>query len=475
MKRLATLLFAVAFTFAMVAPAGAIEVNVKGTFQFATALYNSGAKDFNENKSTEHFQARTRVRTVIDFIADENTKGVLYLSTETIEWGSDKDGGSLDTTKNTMKTREAYLDWSVPDTGLRLKVGLQAAGFPGAISTPIYNGEAAGITASYTFNDQVSATLGWFRISNEATNRHDAVDMFALIVPIKVAGGSVTPYGNYTFAGKDASIISGNGSYIAAAPGLDSGEAWHVGLAVDIPVTADLTIKADAIYGAFDVGGQGTTMESSGYFLDAKVLYNLGFAKVGLLGWYSSGTDDDDYEDGDFGYMPSYVTGSLDNGGFGPSSLGFFGGGALNNNFVFGANGIATWGIGLSLEDISFVADLSHTARILYYRGTDESPGNSNARVPGGFNFFGGGAGGGILSEDDSAWEFNFDTTYKISKYLTAQVNLGLIVVDWDDKAGRAYYDISKENHPLTSSSRVAGHDMRDTAYKASIGLYYNF
>jgi hypothetical protein len=450
MKRLATLLFAVAFTFAMVAPAGAIEVNVKGSFHFATAIYNSGVKSFDEGTATEHFQVRSRVRTIIDFIADENTKGVLYLSSETMEWGTAGAGTQLDTTSKSLYTREAYLDWSVPDTGLRLKVGLQAAGFPGAVAgTPIYNGEAAGITASYTFNDQASATLGWFRLSNNTNsannNLHDAADMFVLLVPIKVAGGSITPYGEYTFAGKDANIISGySGTSIAANQHIDNGYAWHAGLAIDIPVTADLTIQADAIYGAFDA----EPYESSGFFLDAKVLYNLGFAKVGLLGWYSSGTDTDDASDGDFGYMPSFVTGLNDNSGFAPSSLGFYGAGALNNNIVFGANGIATWGVGLTLEDISFAADLSHTARILYYTGTDERAGNSNGGDVGYFNY----QGKGLLSEDDSAWEFNFDTVYKISKYLTAQVNLGLIIADWDEDK-----------------------DKRDAAYKASLGLYYNF
>jgi hypothetical protein len=464
MKRLATLLFAVAFTFAMVAPAGAIEVNVKGSFHFATALYNTGVKTLTEGTSTEHFQIRSRVRTIIDFIADENTKGVLYLSSETMEWGSSAAGTGLDTTSKSLYTREAYLDWSVPDTGLRLKVGLQAAAFPGAVAgTPIYNGEAAGITANFTFNDQVSATLGWFRISNEtktggtgtpptpvvfSNGRHDAVDMFALIVPIKVAGGTVTPYGNYTLIGDNAQINAGGGANIASAAmyGDDSGYAYHVGVAVDIPVTADLTIKADAIYGGFDVG----SVESAGFFLDAKVLYNLGFAKVGLLGWYSSGTDDDDADDADFGYMPSYVTAANDNGGFGPSSLGFYNQGGCNTTLVFSGNGIATWGIGLSLEDISFVADLSHTARILYYTGTDESAGNSNGGTDGAFNKVGRGAG--LLSEDDSAWEFNFDTVYKINKYLNAQVNLGLVIADWDDDANK-----------------------RDSAYKASLGLYYNF
>ncbi|MDR1242145.1 MAG: outer membrane homotrimeric porin, partial [Deltaproteobacteria bacterium] len=327
MKRLATLLFAVAFTFAMVAPAGAIEVNVKGSFHFATLFVNSATKNFNEDVSAEHFNVRSRVRTTIDFIADENTKGVLYLSSQTLEWGSAGAGAGLDTTGASLWTREAYLDWSIPDTGLNLKIGLQAAAFPGAVAgTPIYNGEAAGITASYAFNDQVSATLGWLRLANDTGLRHDAADMFLLVVPIKVAGGSITPYGEYTFIGKNADVTpvgpSSNGASIAHAPGLDSGEAWHVGLAVDIPVTADLTIKADAIYGAFDVGGQGQSAESDGFFLAGKVLYNLGFAKAGLIGWYSSGTDDDD-DDG--GYMPSYVSGMDDNAGFGPSTMGFYG------------------------------------------------------------------------------------------------------------------------------------------------------
>jgi hypothetical protein len=239
----------------------------------------------------------------------------------------------------------------------------------------------------------------------------------------------------------------------------DSGYAWHAGVAIDIPVTTDLTIKADAIYGAYDAD----TVESAGFFLDAKALYNLGFAKIGLLGWYSSGTDDDDYRDKDFGYMPSYVTGARDNSGFGPSSMGFYGASSLNNYAVFGRNGIATWGIGLTLENFSFATDLSHTARILYYTGTDESAGNSWGGTNGYFNKLGAGAGGGILSEDDHAWEFNFDSTYKISKYLNLQVQLGLIVVDWDD------------NTTHHRNFENGNGDGRDTAYRATVGLYYDF
>ena len=103
---------------------------------------------------------------------------------------------------------------------------------------------------------------------------------------------------------------------------------------------------------------------------------------------------------------------------------------------------------------MSFVENLSHTLRFTYYSGTNDSnvpgmfaPGTAPVALSGETVY---------MTDDDNAWEINFDTQYKIYENLTTYLELGYINLDMDS-------DVWGDNY------------LDDNAWRAQIGFVYKF
>ena len=283
MKRIMTLFLAAGLVLGAAGAGNAADVKAKGTWDFAFGWSNSSLKESNDGK--DYFKALQRLRTQVDFIASESLKGVVFFEIGDQHWGKASNGASLGTDGTVVEVRYSYIDWVVPNTDLKVRMGLQPVAFPGYVAgSSVLNHDGAGITLNYDFNENVSTTFFWSRLENDNNeayrgkdNRSDAFDLFGLIVPLTFDGVKVTPWGAYASIGRNAlnstgtaGHAAGNGDQLAKLRGgmlpmgtptltfSDSddtrGDAWWVGLTGDITAWNPFRLAFDFNYGAVDMG-----------------------------------------------------------------------------------------------------------------------------------------------------------------------------------------------------------------------------
>lgn len=445
MKRFATLMLAFALVLGAFSAAQAADIKAKGVWAFDFSWLDNGdyTSADDDGNSDDDFSASQRFRTQIDIIASEALKGVVFFEIGNTVWG--RSDGALGADGRSVEVRRSYIDWIVPNTDLKVRMGIQGLSLPGAVapSSPVFDDDVAGITLSYAVNDMVGVTALWARPAdtnsgNTGNSQQDEADVFALIVPVTLDGFKVTPYGVYASVGKDASFAgSTNGGWefgqgmLSMAEtiggGIDSSSdtysAWWGGMSFEMSAFAPFSLKADAVYGSKKADDDAESAERAGWLVAALAEYKLDMVTPGILAWYGSG-EDDDITDGSE-RMPS-----ISPTGWGVTSFGFPGS-VYRQDTYFGLNGAGTWALGLQLADITFMENLSHVFRVVYMQGTNDADsikGNGAA-----ITAFAPASGEVFLTDEDSAIEVNFDTTYKIYENLSLVVEMGWIKLDMDE------------------------------------------
>lgn len=483
MKKLATLLLAAGLVFGAATGASAIDFKAKGqwlmSFDYGQSMVNKdrGRKHqtgYNNlgGKKSDAFDAQQRVRLQLDAVASESLSGTVYFEIGNQRWGQAKNGGSLGADGMVVEVKRAYLDWIVPQTDLKIRMGLQGVSLPAFSNgaSQVFDNDVAGITASYKFNDNVAATLLWARPfndnwangepgagNNNPSNFLDNVDMFALLVPLTFDGVKVTPWVSYAAIGKnsldnwnkdDYTVNSGagfdympmmlNGMAPAAFAGKNNdkadayGSVFWAGLTGEITLADPFRFAWDANYGSYTNGIE--AMKREGWYLSILGEYKMDWATPGLYAWYSSG-DDSNIKNGSE-RMPTL---SADSASDGFSSYATIGDPYIARDGVLSNTWIGTWGIGARLKDISYMEDLKHTFRINYITGTN-SPTMAKyilgkKGVPGRAvettrtDFTGGNNYGTYMTTEDSGLEFGLTTTYKVYDNLTMFADMNYIAM----------------------------------------------
>ncbi|WP_279202588.1 outer membrane homotrimeric porin [Bilophila wadsworthia] len=471
MKRIVTLLLAAGLVLGAAAGSQAADIKAKGNWTFSWQLGDNNLFEKNGDK----FTAKQRLRTQIDVIASESLKGVLFLEMGDQNWGSSKDGASLGTDGKIVKVRYSYVDWVIPQTDAKVRMGLQNFSLPGFISNnPILGGgsaDGAGITISGQFTENVGASLFWLRAENDNTDGYrgnpssNAMDFVGLTVPMTFDGVKVTPWAMYGALGRDSftngdgvnkydpvtgELISGPGSVAngllptgvdgAMLKGADldrHGNAWWVGVASELTYFDPFRFALDAAYGSADMGSiGGFDVERSGWFASILGEYKMDYFTPGILFWYASG-DDSNWANGSE-RMP------VVEGSWTASSYGFddnFGRDACD---MIGLTNDGKMGVYLQAKDISFMEDLTHIFRVGFIKGTNNTEmarqGIASPTGTSGRELY--------LTTADKAWEVNFDTQYKIYKDLTLAVEIGYINLDLDKGVwGKGTVDSYRENN----------------------------
>ncbi len=500
MRRITTLMLALAFVLGGISAAKAdgIDVKVKGQWDFAFGwATNVGwANSVYHNRSTrndDNFIARHRVRTQVNFITSEYLQGVLLFEIGNLDWGRDPSGskngsgsgGGLDADGVNVETKRAYLDWIIPNTEVSVRMGIQGVKLPsGPLGNPVMDADVAGIVVSSPINDMFSVTGFWLRPFNMNLNDNvdrnldDETDMFGLVLPIKGDGWAVTPWGMYGFIGAN----SGWYDYLAhdkrrtnSVTDADHTGAWWAGINFELTMFDPLKFTFDAMYGDLhkaDLTGLNLTDRRSGWngtvgpndpdygtrgwFIDATLDYKFDWGTPGIFGWYASGDGKNSDRTGQLGRMP--VIG-IDNG-FQATTFGALGSPNIATEGVVMASGTGTWGVGIQIAKMSFIQDLSHTIRVAYYQGTNdhELVSKGGAYIP-----F---AGDLYLTDKDNAIEVNFDHEYKIYENLTALLELGYIHLNLDDDTW---------NNANNAGRRYTDGDSGNNAWKAQLQFQYKF
>lgn len=450
MKRILTLALVACF----VLSAGLVSAKeMQFTGQFEHALEwtdNVGLQDSDKaGASEDDFNALQRVRMYFQYVDSEVLRAVVGFEIDNV-WG--RPAANFGTDRIAVEVKHAYTDFNVGGVGFR--VGLQGLTWPSAVAgNPIFDNDVAGIVGSYAFNDNFALTAGWARLVNTndsdtvGTNNglNDEVDAFTLIAPITMDGWSLSPYVIYAKYGKDVGV--GAVSSLSASNATaytDDLDIWWAGGAFSLTMFDPFVFGADLIYGSLD-GDKANQNDMAGWFFAAIATYKMEMVTPSLAFMYGTG-EDDDWTDGSE-VMPTLANGGATNGGFSLTHFGFDGAAWTESGGILGGR-TDYWALALIIDDITFVENLTHKLTIAYGGGTSDSDLVKKNPALGNLP---------ILTDEDSFWEVNFDSTYQIYENLSLAGKFGYVSVDRDsDVWGSALSDL-------------------DDAYKFTVILRYNF
>ena len=545
MKKLATLLLAAGMVLGSLTGAQAIDWKVKGTWQFEFGYYDIG-NAFNRNvngrvpgvgraerygtsatANGDNFAAGQRTNIQVDAVASESLSGTLFFEMGQYLWGKglgdpnwgDKTrGGALGQRSGGVAVRQAYIDWIMPNTDLRVRMGIQRLDTPSfTFGVNVFHEDVAAVVLNYKFNDNVSLTAFWARPYNDnfagdgrdQAASLDNVDSFGVVLPLTFDGFKVTPWGLVgaigpnTFRGVTANaagnnapvwgqrvnhVVAGMTPYYWDTHNRRAGwrgsrqyaTAWWAGLTGEITAADPFRFAWDATYGSVSYPDAGY-MDRHGWYINVLAEYKLDWGVPGLYAWWASG-DNGNPRDGSE-RMPVFVAATPDNmlstfGHTGSPAVGSPDGAMGNSSYT------GTWGIGARIRDMSFLEDLKHTLRVNFFGGTNDPQmakymlgkktigGIGNIRSANNSDFNTGGGAAPYLTSRDYGLEINFDTVYKIYENLELFVELGYIHL-WLDQS-RSVWGGAPANYYYAGQPAIRGVSVTD-GIKAAMYIKYSF
>lgn len=507
--------------------AKAIEFKAKGEwlvgFGVGDGNLSKNTKDNNGNKTKtndqDQFGASQRVRLQLDAVASEALSGTVYFEIGDQKWGKADEGGALGADGRVVEVKNAYIDWLIPQTEARLRMGIQTTTLPNvAGGSAVLDADAAAITANYKFNDNVGLTFMWARpvndnfsngyfdvannkSSTEKANYLDNLDLFMLSMPLSFDGVDVTPWAMYGMRGKNAlrgleDPVNGSpwetndGNLGLTLPGLTPGfdyagstpltasstskqygSLFWAGLPVSISMFDPLHIEFDINYGyseamgRYDVRKRGeeivrASTARQGWLAKALVEYKMDWATPGIFGWYASG-DDGNVKNGSE-RMPSIAGAGNFTSFIGDGNLSWS---PVNNGCDWTMSYAGTWGIGAQLKDMSFLENVTHTFRLAYWGGTN-APSMVKYMASASAWQQGYGGDGPYLTTNDGLLEFNLVNTWQAYENLGVNLELGYVANMMD-----------KGTWKKSGYSNGAGNGSfeKQDAWKAQVVFQYSF
>ena len=429
MKKLTTLLLAAGMVFAASAPASAVDVKMDGSYLFQ---FTQGAgKNFDSSKFDQEMQT---VRIGMTFAVSEQLSG--YIQTHSKwNWGrtdTDITGEVKDGLGNhpDMYLRQAYIDWLIPSTDVKVRMGRQLLALPGLANgkNPAlwWSDPADGVAIDAPVTDWLSLSAWWARYSRVGdsydTHLSNALDVFALAADFSYFDGfRFQPFFAFAAQGDGTMTGTANGTANAYLPTEENNTYW-MGFTGTMTYFDPFTAKLGFMYGDRDFKSSTGEPSQHGYFVDATVSYKTAYGTPELLAFYGSG-DDSDVQYAYQENMPSLV------GRF-KGSYGFFNGSNLeDNNLQNNHTGMGLWGVRAAWKNISFIEDLSHEFAVMYAQGTNDKANMDFGIAPHKY-----------MTTEDSVVELDFSTTYNIYKNLSAYLEAAYVFEDFDNNVqmGRA-------------------------------------
>ncbi|MEF3697437.1 outer membrane homotrimeric porin [Desulfolutivibrio sp.] len=379
-------------------------------------------------RTEDNFGVMQRFRLRTDFVANEALKFRLGIRVNNQYWGR----GTLtaDAPAVEIQVYQAFLQFKWPDTDIQFTIGQQPLVLPQSgywDGSLLHDGPAAALVVKAPLiPDTLSLQIGYSRFYDngqwdDTTDQvGDELDLFFLALPITLDGFSITPWSALAIAGRSTTFsretawnltsAGSNGMWSssatqqraanqavynrAVAAGLvpasvrptytqafalanqtisknkmwenNQNAYWWLGGAIEVDALDPLKFYADVIYGQGAMDDRSSSRRH-GWFIDAAVEYTgWDVLTPSVFGWWSTG------EDGDWtnGSERMPYTKSGWNGG---TSFLFDGDQDFNADGNMYMNPVGTWGVGVSLKDISFIENLTHRLTVVYTRGTNSS------------------------------------------------------------------------------------------------------
>lgn len=520
-KSLAALCLTTVLSLGAWSPAQAVDFKISGTWTMAFGMGDTGLINKRNGRHVNNgdtFNARQRTLLFLRAIASESLQGNVAFKLSPQVWGNANTGGALGADGTEVKIGQANLEWTPPNSDLRVKMGLQFVSLPQAAGgSSVFDDRVAGITANYMFNENAGLTGVWMRplndnyaggnfragsdtgiYSNDSAGWLDNMDLFMLAVPLRFDSLSLTPWAMLGIQGRntpyfmqyydnwfaDGAPAVGTTPFLARLEGIDGmnirninptskpyGAMFWAGLPVRVNDLNGWNIEFDFNYGyveslgRFDVAKRNDwsdtvrgSMERQGWVAKALVEYKMDWGKPGIFGWYGSG-DDDNVRNGSE-RMPSLCA----YGNF-TSFMGYGEGMDWEVNWFYRAKSLSyagTWGIGAFIRDVSFIDKVNHLFRVAWWGGTN-SPGmvkymtqSSAWEAP--TNRY----DSLYLTTNDNLLEFNLVTRWDVYENLECLVDLGYIANFMDDDTWKKGY-------------KNFGTYQKQDAWKAQVIFQYEF
>ena len=470
MKKLMTLALAAAMMLGAATGASAIDFKAKGQWimSFDYGMHGNFGESKAKNNSgfgkhEDEFEARQRVRLQLDAVASEALSGTVFFEMGDQIWGQDSTGGALGADGKVVELKRAYIDWMVPQTDLKVRMGIQGLALPSFTTnaSQIFDDDVAAISLNYQFNENVGLTAFWARPYNDNAgykssdagstkwdNYMDNMDMFAVLLPLTFDGVKVTPWVMYAAMGPgmfDNFAKEPGNAWGRASAGMQSGfkgtdwndsygNAFWAGVTGEVTYWDPFRIAWDVNYGSASYDNE--KMNREGWLASLLLEYKLDWGTPGLYGWYGSG-DDSNPKNGSE-RMP--VVSANGNNGF--SNFAFNGNPYIAREGVLGTNMTGTWGIGARLKDVSFLEDLKHTLRVNFMGGTNAPKMAKYIRDYG--NPYGKHGVSAVaqyataydpmyLTTDDNALEIGLTNTYKMYDNFTVMLDASYVALWLED------------------------------------------
>ena len=341
--------------------------------------------------------------------------------------------------------RQAYIDWVIPQTVVKVRMGRQLVGLPedafgkNAIMHPGWQGRD-GIVVTAPVTDWLDLTAFWLRGAYDSINTYDTdqsnkSDFFAATAAFKFDGFSFTPYVMY--ASLDASdgvwndsasmdedgTITwpgyGAGNELSTPDGtkiLADGNAFWAGTNFVMSYFDPFVLKVSGAYGmvSYDAASNGTNYQDrSGWYVQAKASYKTAYGTPIFGGWYGSGDDSDATYKGQ-GWIPAWAGRFHPTFGYSAGEFGLF-------DTTVRHNISGTWGLQAGIEDVSFLQDLTHKFTVTWFQGTND---DNLAAKENPYKY---------MTSSDNVVEFNLASTYQIYKNLSACLELAYMITDYSD------------------------------------------
>lgn len=391
MKRFLVLALAACMMLSAAASASATDFKTSGSMWVGYDYINAEGSSDDTNNFIQ------RMDTQIDIITSELLSATMLFRIEQT-WGQANgnvgagSGGAIGADGVNVSTLRAYVDFLVPSTTLKVRAGIQGLGLPGVVTASgVLDNDVAAIVASQSY-ENVEATV-FFARPYDADGVDDAtMDLFGGVLAADLGVANVSPY--FMYANVSDKVVTDDATY--------EDNMYWLGASVEFAPVNNFTFGLDGVYGK-------ETGKDAGYAVAGKAAYVTNVAVPAIVGWYASGNDDDGE-----GLMPS-----IDDDDFSMTTL--IGAGAMgpDSDNIFGS-ALGKWGIGLHLEEISFVEKLSHTVRVTYAQGTNENSGDITA-----------------WGEDDRITEFDVSSVYNIYDNLDLLVDFAYAITDFDAGAAK--------------------------------------
>ena len=470
MKKLMTLALAAAMMLGAATGASAIDFKAKGQWimsfdygmhgDFAKSKANrdSGYKNSTTGNEDE-FEARQRVRLQLDAVASEALSGTVFFEIGDQVWGESETGGALGADKSVVELKRAYIDWMVPQTDLKVRMGIQGLALPSFTTnaSQIFDDDVAAVSLNYQFNENVGLTAFWARPYNDNygykssdtskkqwENYMDNMDMFAVLLPLSFDGVKVTPWVMYAamgpgmFGDKDSKF---GASWSPVKKGMQSGfkgtdwndsygNAFWAGVTGEVTYWDPFRIAWDVNYGSASYEDE--KMNREGWLASLLLEYKLDWGTPGLYGWYSTGDDNNPRNGSE--RMP--VVSASGNNDF--SNFAFSGNPYIAREKALGSTMVGTWGIGARLKDVSFLEDLKHTLRVNFMGGTNAPKmakyvSHNSFKDSASVTQYGTSYDPIYLTTEDYALEIGLTNTYKMYDNFTVMLDAAYVALWLDD------------------------------------------